>query len=55
MVTDQIRRIALLWRGDRDARAKATARNNRLSRLFQALASVNIAAEPRGVLGRDRG
>jgi len=46
VATDQIGRIALLWRGDRDARAKATTRNNRLSPLFEALAAVNVTAEP---------
>jgi hypothetical protein len=46
MAPDQIGRIELLWRGDRDVRAKATTRNNRLSPMFEALASVNIAAEP---------
>ena len=46
MATDQIGRIALLWRGDRDARAKAKTTNNRLSPLFEALAAVNVAAEP---------
>ncbi len=46
MATDQIGRIALLWRGDRDARAKATPTNNRLSPVFEALAAVNVAAEP---------
>jgi hypothetical protein len=46
MVSVQIGKIALLWRGDRDARAKATAANTRLSPVFEALASVNVAAEP---------
>src|ERR1019366_4644593 len=46
MGTDQVCRIALLWRGDRDARAKATATNNRLSPLFEALSGFNVAAEP---------
>jgi hypothetical protein len=46
MATDKIGRIALLWRGDRDARAKATPANNRLSLVFEALAAVNVAAEP---------
>jgi hypothetical protein len=46
MAANQIGRIALLWRGDRDARAKATAENNRLRPLFEALASLNVAAEP---------
>jgi hypothetical protein len=46
MAPDRIGRIALLWRGDRDARAKTTSTNNRLSPLFEALAALNIAAEP---------
>jgi hypothetical protein len=46
MATDQIGRIALLWRGDRDARVRATPTNNRLSPVFEALASANVAAEP---------
>ncbi len=46
MKAEQIGRIALLWRGDRNARAKATAVNTRLSPMFEALASVNVAAEP---------
>ena len=46
MATDQIGRVALLWRGDRDARAKATPTNSRLSPVFQALASANVVAEP---------
>ena len=46
MATDRIGRIALLWRGDRDARAKAKPTNNRLSPVFEALAAVNVAAEP---------
>jgi len=46
MATDQIGKIALLWRGDRDARVKATATNNRLRPVFEALAAVNVAAEP---------
>src|SRR5216684_2216887 len=46
MAFDQIGTIALLWRGDRDARAKATGENNRLSPLFEALAAVNVVAEP---------
>src|SRR5258708_34813640 len=46
MATNRIGRIALLWRGDRDARAKAKPTNNRLSPLFEALASLNVTAEP---------
>lgn len=46
MATDRIGSIALLWRGDRDARANVGAANNRMRPLFEALAAVNIAAEP---------
>jgi hypothetical protein len=46
MATHRVGKIALLWRGDRDARAKATATNNRLSPVFEALAGLNVAAEP---------
>ena len=46
MAADKIGKVALLWRGDREARAKATAENNLLHPLFEALASRNVAAEP---------
>ena len=39
-------RLAVLWRGDREARRDATPHNNRLSRVFEALAAVGIQAEP---------
>ena len=39
-------RLALLWRGDRQARLEATPDNNRLSRVFEALAALGIHAEP---------
>src|SRR5258707_7109056 len=39
-------RLALLWRGDRQARREATPDNNRLSRVFEALAALGIHAEP---------
>lgn len=39
-------RIALLWRGDREARSTATPDNNRLQPVFAALAERGIAAEP---------
>ena len=39
-------RIAILWRGDRDARRAATPRNNRFSRVFEELAALGIHAEP---------
>jgi hypothetical protein len=39
-------RVALLWRGDRQARSEATPRNNRYSCIFEELAAVGIHAEP---------
>ena len=39
-------KIALLWRGDRQARGEATAQNNRYNRVFEALAALGIEAEP---------
>ena len=45
MVTN-IGKVDLLWRGDRDAHAKATAQNNPLHPLFEALAGLNVTAEP---------
>ncbi len=39
-------RLALLWRGDREARRNATPHNNRLSPVFEALAALGARAEP---------
>jgi hypothetical protein len=39
-------RLALLWRGDRQAPLDATPQNNRLSHVFEALAALGIRAEP---------
>lgn len=39
-------RVGILTRGDREARATATAENNRLRPVFAALAALDIAAEP---------
>lgn len=39
-------KIALLWRGDHEARKKATREHNRLTPIFQALAAQGIEAEP---------
>jgi hypothetical protein len=39
-------RLALLWRGDREARQNATAHNSRLGRVFAALSELGIQAEP---------
>jgi hypothetical protein len=39
-------KLALLWRGDREARRQATADNNRWHRIFAALQAAGIKAEP---------
>jgi hypothetical protein len=39
-------RIAILWRGDREARRAATPQNSRFYRVFEELAAVGIDAEP---------
>ena len=46
MTAGKIGRLALLWRGDRQARREATPRNNRFARVFEALAALGIDAEP---------
>ena len=39
-------KLALLWRGDREARCNATPQNNRFKRVFEELATIGISAEP---------
>src|SRR5277367_4870059 len=39
-------RVAIVWRGDREARRTATPQNNRFYRVFQELAALGIHAEP---------
>jgi hypothetical protein len=39
-------KIAILWRGDAEARRAATPQNNRFYRIFEELAAVEISAEP---------
>jgi hypothetical protein len=46
MARDYVGRIGVLWRGNRDARNKPTAENNRLRPVFEALTSLNVAAAP---------
>ena len=46
MGVDRIGKIGLVWRGNREARQKATAEGHRLSPMFQALAEVGLSAEP---------
>lgn len=47
MAADVVGRVAMLWRGDREARANTTAESsNRLRPIFDALAALDVAAEP---------
>jgi len=46
MTRDRNRRVAVVWRGDRQVRATATADNTRLSGIFAALSAVGLAPEP---------
>src|SRR4051812_27477518 len=39
-------KIAILWRGDHEARRTATPQNNRFHRVFEELAKLGIHAEP---------
>ena len=39
-------KVAILWRGDAEARQAATPQNNRFYRIFEELAAVGINAEP---------
>jgi len=39
-------KIAIVWRGNIDARRQATPRNNRFHRVFEELAVIGIEAEP---------
>jgi hypothetical protein len=39
-------KVAILWRGDLQARRNATPENNRFHRIFEELAAVGIRAEP---------
>jgi hypothetical protein len=46
MITHEPARVAVLWRGDAEARGNATPANNRFYRVFEELAAVGIRAEP---------
>ena len=39
-------KVAILWRGDAEARQSATPQNNRFYRIFEELAAIGIDAEP---------
>ena len=45
-MTKIVGKVALLWRGDREARATATPANNRYHQIFQELTARGIHAEP---------
>ena len=46
MATGETGKLAVLWHGDREARRNATPHNNRLNRVFEALAALGVLAEP---------
>ena len=46
MADNDIGRLAVLWRGDREARRSATPQNNRFYRVFEELAALGVHAEP---------
>src|SRR5246500_719600 len=46
MPEKKIFKVAILWRGDLEARRNATPANNRFHRIFEELAAVGIHAEP---------
>jgi hypothetical protein len=46
LALEKTAKVALLWRGDRAARCNATPHNNRLNRVFEALAGLGVHAEP---------
>jgi len=39
-------KVAIVWRGDREARRNATPANNRFHCVFEELAAVGVHAEP---------
>jgi hypothetical protein len=45
-MTTRMARVAVVWRGDREARRTATPQNNRFHRVFEELAAIGIQAEP---------
>jgi len=46
MKADTQGRVALVWRGDKDTRARASAQTGRLAPIFEALAREGVTAEP---------
>jgi hypothetical protein len=45
MAKDQVKRIALLWRGDREARDREISQRSRLFGVFEALSALDISVE----------
>ena len=45
-MTTRMARVAVVWRGDREARRMATPQNNRFRRVFEELAALGIHVEP---------
>src|SRR5258708_16755721 len=46
MTGTETARVAVLWRGDRDARRNATSEKNRFYRIFEELSALGIHVEP---------
>ena len=46
MTKTEAGKIAVLWRGDHEARKSATPENNRFYRIFEELKALGIHAEP---------
>jgi hypothetical protein len=46
MAEDKSYKVAILWRGNLEARQAATSQNNRFHRVFEELEAVGITAEP---------
>lgn len=45
-MSSPVGKIAVLWRGDREARCNATPQNNRFHRVFEELAAAGVEAAP---------
>jgi hypothetical protein len=45
MASSGLPKIAIVWRGDRDARQTATQQNNRFYRIFEELEHAGMTAE----------
>jgi hypothetical protein len=52
VISEELGKVAIVWRGDRLARDAATPQNNRFHRVFEELAKAGVHAEP-AVYGDD--